>query len=105
MKKNKTIKVYEESWPTIPEKPSEFIAFWESKIDLIPEEHKESASIEIESSPYYDSSVLEVTISYTREETDEEQKIREFEEMRSKEEVRAREIALLNQLKQKYEKS
>jgi hypothetical protein len=100
MRKNKTIKVYEESGCyDIPEKASEFMAFWQSKLDKIPDEFIDSARIEVEANSYYDSVTLDVEITYVRPETDGEMETRECQEKQRADRDKKRKIEAYNKLK------
>lgn len=48
------------------------------------------------------SPFVNITIYYERPETDEEVKIREIEEQKEKDNIKAKEIYILKELKQKY---
>ena len=93
MRNNKVIKVYEESGCyDIPEKASEFMAFWQSKLDKIPTEFMDSAEIKVEAESSYSGASLDVEISYTRPETDSEMEERERQEQERADEERKRKI-------------
>lgn len=104
MRKNKTIKVYEErGCSDIPEKASEFMAFWQSKLDKIPDEFMDSARIKVEAETYYDCASLDVEISYTRPESDSEIESREYQEKQSADRDKERKLAAYNKLKQELD--
>ena len=101
MRKNKIIEVYEESGCyDIPEKASEFMAFWQSKLDKIPAEFMDSARIEVEAESYYDCASLNVEISYARPESDSEMESREHQEKLIADRDKERKLAACNKLKQ-----
>ena len=56
----------------IPELASEFMEFWRTKIDMVPEEFKGSAYIEIESTEEWGSAGISAKVTYTRPKTDED---------------------------------
>ena len=101
MKQNRTVKVYEEEYDDLPEKADEFIAFFQSKVDAIPEENRGTARIEIEAEENYGSASLSVEISYARPETDEEEAARERREQLRKDEIKTRDLRELARLKEK----
>ena len=101
MRKNRTIKVYEKSqWDDIPEKASEFMDFWQSKLDKIPAEFMDSARIKVNAEIDYDIALLEVKISYVRPELDSEMESRRYQEMLSADKDKERKLAEYNKLKQ-----
>jgi len=101
MRKNKTIKVYEEiGCYDMPEKATEFMAFWQSKLDKIPAEFMGSARIEVEAESYYDSASLDVEISYVRPESDSEMESREYQDKQRADRDKERKLAAYNKLKQ-----
>ena len=87
----------------IPTKPDEFIKYWQDKIDLVPEEYRDSTRIEIEADSYYDCGSLYASVSYTRPETDSEYGIRMRSEELSEKRHKASELRKLEELKAKYE--
>ena len=80
-----------------------FMAFWNEKLDLVPEEYKESATIDIDAKPFCDFANLSVEICYYRSETDEEEQQREQREREQAERRRQKELKELDRLRQKYE--
>ena len=90
-----------------PKKTDEFSEYFQKEINLIPDEYKESAMIEIDS--YQDSGYIfsVVDIYCMREETDEEEferEEREDKEQRTKEAfIESNERIQLDYLKNKYE--
>ena len=99
----KTIQVYSESCPYIPENAEEFLAFWKGKIELIPEKDRGTAIIELEAEDSYGHPIIEVSVRYTREEAAQERKTREAEAANRNESIRQRDLAELERLKGKYE--
>lgn len=62
---------YTGDWP--PEKPADFLAWWQEKIEAIPEEFRDTATIEIDSRSGYEGSHDPcIKIGYWRQETDTE---------------------------------
>jgi hypothetical protein len=101
MRKNKTIKIYkEEECYAIPEKATEFMAFWQSKLDKIPDEFMDSARVEVEAESYHNGASLDVEISYVRPETDSEMESREYQEKQIADRNKERKLAAYNKLKQ-----
>ena len=73
---NKTITVFEDDCAYFPTKATEFLAFWQEKIMLIPVEYRDSASIEVEAYQSYDCEYVQATVSYERPENKEEKQER-----------------------------
>lgn len=92
---------YDGEWPPVDAK--EFIAWFNGKIESIPEEHRATAKIEIESKSSYGDSYANIKISYPRPETDEEEERREEQERRIRGNQKDRELQQLAALKAKYE--
>ena len=90
----------QKDWPT--SNAVEFVKWFQGKLDLIPEEYRNVASIDLESHASYDSSEIEIDIYYNRPETAEETSAREHKIQVQKEHERVNEIALLEKLKKKY---
>jgi len=90
----------QKDWPS--EKATEFIKWFQNKVDLIPSEYRDKAVIELTSSTVWDSSVVDLTISYTRPETIEEQQAREFEAIRRQQQQESTERQTLTYLRSKY---
>ncbi len=87
-------------WP--PDKATEFMAWFQSKLDMIPDEYKELTMIDLTNSTSYDSSKMEIEIYYERAETPEEETERERQAQAQIEHKRQQEIELLERLKKKY---
>lgn len=85
----------------LPEKPDEFMAWWQDKLDMVPVEYKASAKIEVECYEGYGSGQLEVTVSYTRPENDEEVAKRELRERKNQELQERQELCEFERLKEK----
>lgn len=102
MNKMKVIEVFDDECPDIPEKADKFMEFWQEKINLIPEEHRGTAEIELEADESYGSPYLNVTVRYKRPETDEETVAREGRVLAQNDARRNREIAQMKRLKEKY---
>jgi hypothetical protein len=94
---------YDKNWPSA--KPDEFFKWFQDKLALVPEEYRESARIEIDSTTGGEndgSSNPEINISYLRPETDLEMESRIT---RYKESIKRREeqeIELYKRYKDKY---
>ena len=81
IKKELKINVYETNAECdLPTKAIDFMAFWDEKLSLIPKEFRANAQIEVEATTSYDYALLEVVVSYTRVETDDEKTCRELNE-------------------------
>lgn len=103
MKQKKQIKAYELGYDDIPEKADEFIRFWQDKINMVPEEFRDTAKIEMEAEESYGCATFEATVSYIRSETDKEERSREKRAQDSQESIKRRELADLAKLKLKYD--
>jgi hypothetical protein len=84
MRKNKTVYILKDgSSFNIPEKADEFMAFWQSELDKIPEEFMDSARIQIENeSDRFGYSNISIDITYIMPESDIDAEIREQKELR-----------------------
>lgn len=87
-------------WP--PETAAEFMAWWQSMIDRIPEEHRSEARIEIDTTAGYDRDFAHLEIYYLRPETDEERAARVQAEQARAEAREAQERARYEALKAKF---
>lgn len=87
MKSKIRVEAYKENCNyEIPTNPKEFMEFWQDKISLIPDGFMDIAEIEVEAGFCYDHCAeLNVTISYDRDETDEEETARLKREKERKE--------------------
>jgi len=104
MKILKSVTVYDEDIEyKAPESPKEFMAFFQNKIDLVPDESIDSAFIKLEAGSSYGCSELSLTVGYSRLETDEEERIREASLQAQSEFRKKKELRLLSELKEKYE--
>ena len=91
----------------IPTSPVEFMQFWADKINIIPEEFINTATIEIDIEDDYGFQSLILEISYTRPETNQEYESRIFKERQMDDKLKQKELKLLKLLKElseKYEK-
>lgn len=86
----------------LPEKPDEFMSWWQEKLDMVPEEHRATATVELEANVFYDSSELEATVSYTRPESDDELAARKLKEKQQREFRENQELCELERLKKKF---
>ena len=92
---------YDGEWP--PENAAECVAWFSRKLEYIPEEHRATAKIEIDSVGGYEGEhYARIQIYYDRPETDDEMAERETYERRYQEEVVAKELQTLAALKAKY---
>ncbi len=97
----KTIIVFDASIGyDMPSNPKEFFAYWQEKLDLVPEEYRDSASFDFDLSTYYDSPYLNLKVTYQKKETLEEKRVRLDKEAKAKEYQRDLKIIQLNRLKQ-----
>jgi len=104
MKKNIKVIVWESESCVydLPTNPQKFLKWWVDKFNSIPEEYKESASINCDVSTYYDSPMFSVEIYYYRIETDDEEAIRlEIEKVHQKT-IKSKELLQLKKLRDKY---
>lgn len=89
---------YDGQWP--PEHGNSFIAWFQAKLNEIPEEHRGNARIELDSQSGYEGShYASIEITYRRMETEEEAKSREAEEERSRQDAIADAEARVARLK------
>ena len=103
MKKDIKIEVYSFYWDaTIPEKADEFFAFWKEKVNLVPEEYRNTTRIEIGLGDDYGHAELNATVSFTRPETGQEEAGRERRTVAKDYWIRREELAQLAKLKEKY---
>lgn len=104
MKKKITITVFDEEISyNIPSNPKEFMKYFQDKIDLIPEEYKDIAIVELNSDyGEYNSTKMIFSIDYERYETDEEREYRELKIITQKSVVREKELNQLKKLREKY---
>lgn len=86
----------------IQESPAEFLAFWQKYIDMIPEEFRNSARVELDAVSEWDSGYLEFKISYQRLETEEEARARAAHDETKAARTRRLEIEQLKMLQEKY---
>ena len=106
MKNNVTVTVfdkeqYDGEWP--PENAAECLAWFAEKIDGIPEEFRDTAKVEISSASGYEgSSYGHIEISYTRQETDEEEQKRETLLEHKAAAQQGRELAEFKKLQKKF---
>lgn len=106
MRKQKRVVVFDQEmydgeWP--PENAVECVAWFSRKLAYIPEEHRASAKIEINSVGGYEGDHYpRIQIYYDRPEMDDEMAAREEFERRYQEEQRAKELHTLAMLKAKY---
>ena len=105
MKQNIKIVVYDYNSysDTIPELASEFLEFWQRKLEQIPAEYKSTAKIELDATSSYDCGQLLVEMSYLRPETDEEEAVRTRKEDRQRKSLEDLERSQLAKLKAKYD--
>ena len=106
MKLNKTItksvEQYDGDWP--PNDAAGFLAWVQAKIDDVPQEHRNTLRIELDSTSRYDSAYATIEFSYERPETDEEEAEREGRFAAQQERRRAEELRILAELQAKYGK-
>jgi hypothetical protein len=88
---------YDHEWP---ERAPDFLQWLISAIDGVPEDHRGSAKIEFGSD--YESSSVKISVTYVREETDQEAAHRTRAALIYAEATRAKEIAALKQLLKKH---
>ncbi len=83
----------------LPEDPAEFLAFWEEKFALIPEEYRGAALVSIEAEDYS----IFATVSYLRPETHIEERTRLDEHALIAAHEKRRDLDTLARLKAEYE--
>jgi hypothetical protein len=104
MKKTVEVVVFEDDSCeySLPEKTDEFMKWWRDKIEEIPEEYRDTGLIRCFTSMCYDSTELQVKISYTRLETDAEEAARLKKEDAQRAFIENQELCQLEKLKAKY---
>ena len=92
---------YDCDWP--PRGAVEFIAWFEEKINSIPEEFRRAAIVDLGAVESYDNSYYAtIEIYYCRPETKEEERIRADKEQEYAKSLREKELKQLKELKRKY---
>lgn len=86
-----------------PTKATESINWFLDKLSQIPEEFRESATIQIETVQDYDDYHTEITFSYSRPQTDEEVLAEERKVRSAKKYKEQQDLEMLARLKAKYE--
>ena len=86
----------------LPELASEFMAFWQEKIDVIPEEFLSTARIELEGGEEYGCGATNAVISYVRPETAQELQNKKDEKSQQEQARTKIEIEQLKRLQAKY---
>lgn len=99
---SKTVNQYDGDWP--PDDAAGALAWFQAKLADVPLEFRSTARIEIDSEESYGSSKATIEISYTRQETDEEEAQREQQAAALAERRRADELRTLASLQAKYGK-
>ena len=100
----KEIVYYTDSEYGMPEKVEEFMEYWQTKINLVPEEFRDSTRICIDADDDgYGCNQLEVQVYYMRPETEEEETKRITEKLESTTRIRDRDLAQYEKLKAKYD--
>lgn len=101
MKQNKIVRKefeqYNLDWPKLD--ASEFMAWFHGKIEDVPEESRDSLTIDIDSS---DSGYATIEFVYTRTETDAEEAMREQCALSREARIREQELSDLARLQAKY---
>lgn len=108
-KQEKSVEVFDgeqyrsEDFPGYDWSLPEVIAWFQSKLALIPAEYRAGSRCEISSIAGYEgSSTATIEISYKRKETDEECQAREAQEQARRADKEAQERAAYEQLKRKF---
>ena len=95
--------LYDGDWP--PEDAAGYLKWFKDKLDSIPEEHRGSANIELDSQSGYEGChYASIEITYERPETEHEINARELSNNARIESIKARELKQLEDLKLKYNK-
>ena len=103
MREDIAITVYEQeafSGFDIPEKATDFIEFWQSKLAMVPAEFIDSARIEFEAEEYCESATVNVELYYVRPESDEEAAARVANNETCEERIRVIKLRRYEALKQ-----
>ena len=90
---SKTIVQYDGEWP--PGDATGFIAWFEAKLQDVPEEQRSAVRIDLDTKLRYDCSYATIEFSYVRPETDEEEAQREHQAAAHAERRRAEELRRL----------
>ncbi len=104
MSRDKQLTVFHDSAIiyNIPDTPDKFLQWWKDKFDLVPEEYRHTAKVDLDITDHYGSCILECSITYVRPETKEEETARLADEQRRDSATKAKELNLLQVLKTKY---
>ncbi len=103
-KTTKAVEVFDgEVYAVIPTNCNDFMRFWQEKIDLIPDEFRNDAEINLEPEKYYNGPGINLSVSYRRLETDEEEAKRNAIENQQLEDFEKAEMIVYKRLKAKYE--
>jgi hypothetical protein len=105
MKKEIRVLVFENEscCDELPSTPKEFLSWWQEKIDLVPEEYRDTTFIDCETNISWEFAQFQVKIGYKRPETSEEEAIRIKDEKEKQKIIENRELCLLEKLKSKYD--
>jgi len=104
MKDKREVVFYIDSEFGLPSGAKEFMKYWQDKIDLIPEEFKDSAKICCDATDDgYGCNFIEVEVYYYRPETKGEEKERVNGDIENTKVIRDRELAQFAKLKAKYD--
>lgn len=93
----KTFEQYSGDWPKLD--ASSFMTWFQSKIEDVPEESRDSLTIDIDRS---DSVYTTIEFVYTRTETDAEEAMREQSALSREARIREQELSDLKRLQAKY---
>lgn len=102
MTKQIKIIVFKKTIYSTPSKPTEFMDFWQEKIDLIPIEFIDNAKIDVFPETFYEGASIQVEISYIRNETDKEKALRMEREEGKRRHFEDQELSLYKELSKKY---
>lgn len=97
---SKTVEKYDGDWP--PEDAAGALAWFQAKLDDVPQEFRGTARIGIDATESYGSAYATIEISYTRPETDDEEAERERQAAARADRTRAEELQMLTALQAKY---
>lgn len=81
---------------------SEFMAMIGTAVEAVPEKYRQSIDVKIKVDSFYDSTSAELSIVWSRPETDEEESIRIAKDKLYQEDIELRERRQLEELRQKY---
>lgn len=93
------VSIFDDNNCDLPVNAEEFINFFQSRLSTIPEEHRDSAKISLNASDWD----LEVEISYTREQTEEEISVCERQKEKQKDLMKIVKLSKIRELEKELD--